>query len=182
MKILVNDNESNRDSYIRLFESFGYEKNELIFCSSYDQVKVFLEKYLEKKKSHIDLIVTNDSSSTLGDPLRCNELCWLKNTLISSFSNSNFRICSIPIILYSQNESKTELAVRPFDSIVQKNTRNDHAFFIKECERLIKNWRKDVINDLDTLELRIDDLRNFHTSEYFINYYLESVYTLPRFC
>ncbi|MBC8489450.1 MAG: hypothetical protein H8D45_25820 [Bacteroidetes bacterium] len=167
MKILINDIESNKDSYVRTFTSFGYEVNELIFCNSFEQVKVFFEQYLEKLQTHIDLIITNDSSLSEKDVLRCNELCFLKNSLVHSFSNHNFRICSIPIILHSHNESKSEELSFPYSSVVKLNDKGNNNYFIQECERLIRKWRKEIIIDLDTLELGIESLKNFHLSKFY---------------
>ena len=167
MKILINDFETEKEKYNRIFGSFGYESNELIFCNSFEQSKSFLINFLEKRKFHIDLIITNESTSESIDVLRASEFCYLKNSLTTSYSNSNLRICSIPIILYSSIETKSRAFSSRFDSIVQKNTFGDHHYFISECERLIIEWRRMLYNDLDILGIDLQKISNFNRTKYY---------------
>ncbi len=102
LKILINDFETEKEKHYRIFSSSGYESNELIFCKSFKQSKSFLIDFLEKRKLHIDLIITNESSSVL----RASGFCCFKNSLTTSYSNSNFRICSIPLIKIIQKMLK----------------------------------------------------------------------------
>lgn len=171
MRILINDIESEHVVYTKIFESFGYEKNELIFCKSFEEIREFIINYLENKKLHIDLIITNDTSEEDIDILKASELSYLKNTIITSFSNMNFRICSIPIILYSNFETKSENFQSRFDSIIKKNNSGSHNYFITECERLIKEWRKSLFRDLEYLGLRVSSLTNFNESDYYKKHY-----------
>lgn len=177
MRILINDFEDNKEQYIKTFSSFGYEVNELIFTQSFDASRDFIEKHLEKKKLHIDLIITNDEKELSNTVLKANELCFFKNNLTTSFSKSNFRICSIPTILYSQNETKSSGFQSNFDAIVQKNEYGEHKYFISECERVIRDWRKLIYSDLETLEVKLDQLTEFVNSDYFKNYYFKRVST-----
>jgi hypothetical protein len=107
MRILINDFEDQKARYMSTFNQFGYEKNELIFCDSFDRSKAVIINHLAGKKLHIDLIITNESPYS-PDTLMASELSYLKNTITESFSKNNFRICSIPIILYSVHESKSD--------------------------------------------------------------------------
>jgi hypothetical protein len=62
-----------------------------------------------------------------------------------------------------------------FDSIVQKNQSGQHKYFITECERLIKEWRKALLYDLEQLGLQIDRLSNFHDTNYYKKYYKSKI-------
>ena len=104
MKILINDLPHFRETYIKIFKARNYEANELIFVNSFQECKEFIADKLDTRKLHVDLIITNDTSFTVYDSLKATELLSLKNTNINSYSNGNFRICSIPIILYSEND------------------------------------------------------------------------------
>jgi len=128
VRILINDFDDTREEYIKAFRSFGYEDNELIFSSTYESSREFIEIHLEKKKLHIDLIVTNDSKEESNNTLKSYELCLFKNNLPTSFSKSNFRISSIPIILYSKNETKSLQFQSNFNSIIQKNEYGEHGY------------------------------------------------------
>ena len=122
MKILINDFENTKEEYIRLYDQFGYEQNEIIFCNAFQDTKTFLEIHLEKRKSHLDLIITNDSSDHIDDVLKADELCIFKNNMLTSFSKSNFRINSIPIILYTDKDIE----------IIKFNYFNIVIFFIRD--------------------------------------------------
>lgn len=175
MRILINDFEKEHEIYSQIFNSFGYEKNELIFCKSLEESKAFIANFLEQGKLHIDLIITNDSSKLSDDVLKASELSFFKNSLTSSYSKGNFRICSIPIVLYSDNETKSELLSSRFDSIIQKNSVGQHSYFIAVCEQLIKNWRKLLYTDLEQLGIKINNLAGFHESKYYKSYYKTNV-------
>lgn len=175
MRLLINDYDNTQEDYIRIFQSYGYEENELIFCKSFEETREFIEKFLDSRKTHIDLIITNDSSDDIGNELKCSELSFLKNSISDSYSNRNFRISSIPIILYSDNDSKSNNISLAFDSIIQKNTSGFHDFFIKECERVIRDWRKRVYDDLESLEIKIELLPNFIQTDFFKRYYNQKI-------
>jgi hypothetical protein len=165
LRILINDFESEHEKYKTIFQSFGYEKNELIFCTTFDQSKSFLINFLENKKQHIDLIITNDSSEESIDSLKSLEFCFLKNSLVSSYSYDNFRICSIPIILYSTISSSLYNPNLKFDSVVRKNQNGNHKYFLLECENCIKNWRRSLLDDLNVLGINRTDLQNLKKSK-----------------
>jgi len=175
VRILINDLDVNREDYIQAFRSFGYEDNELIFVQSFEACRDFMELHLEKKKLHIDLIITNDSKNISHNVLKAKELSFFKNSLITSYSKSNFRICSIPIILYSQSETKSTEFHSDFNSIVQKNDFGSHGYFMSECERTIRDWRKLLYSDLESLEIKIEQLPQFVNSDYFKKYYFRNI-------
>jgi len=175
VRILINDFDDTREQYFKIFDSFGYENNELIFSNSYESTKNFIETHLEKNKLHIDLIITNNTHDLGNDILKANELCYLKNNLTASFSKTNFRICSIPIMLYSKNETKSIQLQSGFSSIVQKNEYGEHEYFIRECERSIKDWRKLLHTDLEELEIKLEGLPQFFHSDFFRKYYFHKI-------
>jgi hypothetical protein len=87
VRILINDIGLEKQRYINIFNEFGYEKNELIFCSSYEKSKTFIINYLDTKKLHIDLIITNDTSDTNNDILKASELCYFVQNRIVILHN-----------------------------------------------------------------------------------------------
>lgn len=175
MKILINDLPHFRETYIKIFKARNYEANELIFVNSFQECKEFIADKLDTRKLHVDLIITNDTSFTVYDSLKATELLSLKNTNINSYSNGNFRICSIPIILYSENDTKSNLQGNNFDAIIQKNTEGQHDFFLNGCESAIKNWRKLLFDDLENLSIKIADLPSFENSAYYRNHYRQEI-------
>ena len=174
MKILVNDLKENQSHYIEVFRTFGYEENDLIFRDSYQDTVEFITNHLEVAKGHIDLIITNDIRFSESNTLKANELLFFINNHNSTFSKNNFRISSIPVLLYSIYETKQN-ELYGFKSIVKKNNIGIHKFFFDECERLIKDWRSQVYSDLDNIGLKVEQLYNFVSSDNFKNYYFNNV-------
>ncbi|MEO8852329.1 MAG: hypothetical protein ABI359_01025, partial [Ginsengibacter sp.] len=172
---MINDFEDTREEYINIFGSFGYEGNEFIFSKTFESTKEFIATHLEKEKLSIDLIITNDTKDTISDILKANELCFLKNNTLTSYSKRNFRISSIPIILYSKNEGRSIDFTGNFKSIVHKNESGDHRNFIKECERAIRDWRKLVYSDLESLEIKLEQLSQFINSDFFKKDYFHRI-------
>ena len=175
MKILINDLPRFRETYIKIFKARNYEVNELIFVNSFQECKEFIANNLDARKLHVDLIITNDTAYTTYDSLKATELLSLKNTNINSYSNGNFRICSIPIILYSENNTKSNLLEKSFEVIIQKNTSGQHDFFLNHCENLIRNWRKMLLDDLENLNIKLADLPSFQNSAYYRNHYRQEI-------
>jgi len=170
MRILINDVEESRESYINIYQSVGYEPNELIFRNGFEETRAFL-LHLEKNKLHIDLIVTNkDEDTDRKGILGAENLLFLKHRIPSSYSKGNFQIAAIPIILYSSVETKTWGNIG-YDAVVQKNTEGEHGYFVLQSEKVIKNWRCRVLEDLDALELKPSDLRHFPFSNQARNYF-----------
>jgi hypothetical protein len=175
VRILINDYEETKEQYLKIFSSSGYESNSLLFVHSFNSCKEFIIRHLESGKLAIDLIITNDSAFTNNDILKASELCFFKNCLSTSYSKGDFRICSIPILLYSEHDSKSSNFNSGFNSIVQKNDFGKHSLFINECERVIKEWRKQLHEDLEVLELKVNDLTSFRNTAYFKNYYFAKI-------
>jgi len=174
MKILINDFKENEQKYINIFTKYGYDNNELIFSNSYLKAIEFISNYLENKQGHIDLIITNDSKNSPVNTLKADDLLSFKNSITSSFSKNNFRISAIPIMLYSNGESK-ENSLHGFDSIVKKSATGNHDYFLSKCESLIANWRSLIYNDLDNLGLKVENLPNFLYSKLYKNFYCNNI-------
>jgi len=175
MRILINDFKSEQDNYKNIFRNFGYEENELIFVESFLQIKSFIAEQLVKNNLHIDAIITNESSEMLIDKLQASELAYFKNNLNSSYSKGNFRINSIPLLLYSQNETRENIEIKGFDAVLKKNTQGQHDYFISKFEQSIKNWRKALVDDLEKLEILNKNIQNFHESNFYKTFYKNAI-------
>ncbi|WP_369765207.1 hypothetical protein [Flavobacterium sp. WC2429] len=174
MKILINDLKENQNHYKEVFRQFGYEENELLFRDSFQDTIEFITDHLEIQKGHIDLIITSEIKFLEYNSLKANELLFFIKNHTQTFSKGNFRISSIPVLLYSDYETK-ENDLNGFKSIVQKNNIGLHKYFFDECERLIKEWRNQIYIDLDNLGLKVDQLHNFILSTNFKNHYFNNV-------
>lgn len=152
MKILINDSRDNKERLINIFCNGGYERNNLIFVHSFEECKMFFENQLEKGVE-LDLIITGKDTDSSINSLNPHALLLLKNSIDKSFSRSNFRINSIPIILYSSADDKSELQDLGFNAIVKSNDKNKHSYMIKVVEQQIRKWREQLIIDLHSIGL-----------------------------
>jgi hypothetical protein len=174
MRILINDHSLETENYKRIFAQYGYEENELIFSDSYLSTSEIIAQHLEGNKLHIDLIITNDDNED-EEILQPHRLQYLIHSIHSSFSNRNFRISSIPIILYSKHDTKN-VWIADFNAIIKKNTEGNHDYFVDQCERIIKNWRISVLQDLDSLGLKPSQCsKDFYKSKYYQNTYKREI-------
>src|SRR5690606_38951595 len=107
--------------------------------------------------------------------LRASELAYFKNSLASSYSRNNFRISSIPLILYSNNETREIIKIDGFNAVIKKNNVGDHTYFIKQIEYQIKNWRKNLLEDLEILQILDMDLNNFHLTSHYKTFYKNNI-------
>ena len=166
MRILINDAPHTEEIYRRIFESSGYESNELIFQSSFENTHALMVQQLEINQLHIDLIITNqDSALGRAGVLQADRLRFFKNQLVSSYSNRNFRIAAIPLILYSDTEVTGPLPFG-YSAAVQKNQEGYHDPFIRQCETAVRAWRRQVLEDMEILHLKARGLANFpHSKE-----------------
>jgi|GEM_PF-6821662 len=171
MKILINDSLENEERLIKIFQRGGYERNHLIFVHSFDECRTFFELQLSMGKIDIDLMVTNNNNDEGYNPFKATALLMLKNSLDESYSQGNFRISSIPVILYSSADNKTELQEAGFDAIVKRKEAFEHPYFIRVVEQLIKNWREKVIIDLENIGLSPKRFPYFRNDPEKQNYY-----------
>lgn len=170
MKILINDYLHCKEDYISIFNQFGYEKNELIFCTGFQDTKEFIIQHLVQNKLHIDIIITNDSmDDQQEDVLKSAGLRFFLRSLNESYSKGNLKIAAIPLLLYSNHEGRTT-RLHGYDGIVQKNSSGDHRHFVFHVEKLIRHWRGKLRSDLELLGIRPSDLVNFPLSRHYKDY------------
>lgn len=171
MKILINDFKSSEDTYKNIFKNYGYEENELIFCNSFEKTKSFIIEQLENKKLHIDAIITNESSAENIDILQASKILRFRNGFKTSYSQGNFRISSIPVILYTDIVTRGTISIENWQAIIKKNKEGQHDNFIAEFENAIRTWRKRLITDLENLEILNKNIHNFQESTFYKTHY-----------
>ncbi len=152
MKILINDSTDNEERLVKIFQHGGYERNHLIFVHSFEECKSFFERQLEKGQIDLDLIITNNNNDGY-NPFKASALVLLKNSINAPFSNNNFRISSIPIILYSTADDKSDIKGLGFNAIVKNTKDYEHPYFITIVEEQIRKWREKLFIDLDNIGL-----------------------------
>lgn len=175
MKILINDFKSSEETYKNIFKTYQYEENELIFCDSFSKTKSFIIEQLENKKLHIDAIITNESSAEVIDSLKASKILNFRNQFNTSYSKGNFRISSIPVILYTDIETRGTVAPDIWQAVIQKNKEGQHDYFISEFENVVRTWRKRLVTDLENLEILNKNLLNFHQSSFYKTHYKQSI-------
>jgi len=173
MRILINDHPSEIERYRQIFRTHNYEDNELIFIHGFSQFQEFVATQLESQQFHIDLIITGDSAYDQGgDYLQATKLLHFKNMSIGCYSNRQLRIGAIPVILYSDTIGVRRRSRRgSFDAMVEKNTVGDHDPLVRTVEKVIRNWRKRLLEDLGVLELLGKNMVGLLTTRFYKEFY-----------
>ena len=107
---------------------------------------------------HIDLIVADDMIDN--NKFQSNFCDWIRN-IDESFSACNFRLSSIPVILCKANIGQFEIDNSRYNATTAFSEDDKDIRIISICRRLVKAWRKAVIDDLSVLEISPKTLEAF---------------------
>ncbi|MEH6309073.1 DUF4263 domain-containing protein [Olivibacter sp. CPCC 100613] len=152
MKLLIVDTKENEERVKKIFLNEAYENNNLLSVNSVEDAKIFIENQLIRDGAHIDAIITNNIEGH-SELANAHHIVRFLNHSIESYSKQNFRVNSIPVILHSKAEEKSDLQNLGFSAIVKSNGLYSHRYLVGVVEDQIKKWRKSFIEDLDNLEL-----------------------------
>ncbi|HEY9561268.1 MAG TPA: Shedu anti-phage system protein SduA domain-containing protein [Anseongella sp.] len=152
MKLLIVDTQASEERIRKIFLNEDYESNNLLFVNSVEDAKDFIANQLIRDRAHIDAIITNNVEGN-SELANAHHIVRFLNHSIESYSNQNFRVSSIPVVLHSEAEDKSDLQNLGFNAIVKSNGLCSHRNLVDVVEDQIKKWRESFIEDLDRLEL-----------------------------
>ncbi|MFA7378842.1 MAG: hypothetical protein WC150_00155 [Bacteroidia bacterium] len=160
MKILLVGGVFYRERVVKLIVGSGLTCREnIVQVATVNEAINFIENQVQNKskKQHLDLIIVDD---TIDLNRHQNNLCdWIRSCN-GSFSDFNFRLSSIPVILFKEgierhyNSSSLYSATLPLTD----NANDDRLF--KYSNQLVKDWRGAILNDIShSLGIDINKLR-----------------------
>ena len=146
MKILIINSDSSKDDYFRNALNAISENQELIIFHSILEAENFIIIELIQKQKELDVIITElleeNNSST-------REFCYgIRNNITDLFSNKNFKLSSIPIILFFEGRLDRDQYMNfGFDEVLDNC--NDYFFHIilSTVKSVVKKWRNIVFDD-----------------------------------
>ncbi|TDQ73838.1 Shedu anti-phage system protein SduA domain-containing protein [Sphingobacterium yanglingense] len=152
MKIaLLEPDISKWDVYRNMLKDIS-EGNDLIFFSSGHQLIDFVKQNLVGNKNHVDIII---SEFILQDRAFTDILEIIRNSQ-STFSAGNFKVSSIPVVLFTEKNPQTEYEKLDVDLIIDKSSKDDSDKLAEKLKSLNKSWRMQIFDDLEVLGIGID--------------------------
>jgi hypothetical protein len=159
MRILLLGNEQLREKTISKMISQNLTTHGNIFSETEIETgKKFIRNYLIGKQAPFDAIIVDDNTeyNSFQD-----NLCEYIRDSKDCFSNFDFRLSSIPVILYKKDIGYSDRINTLYDAVIPFSEEDDDLRIIQTCKRIVKNWREKILSDLDTVGLKMKDLKTY---------------------
>jgi len=153
MKILIVGDVHYRETLINKILSGNITcRNNIIGLDDIELAFSFLTNQVLDKgvKQHLDLIIVDDLVTNNRFQLNLSE--WLRK-IHQSFSGSNFRLSSIPVILCKEGISENEIGNEFYNSLLPFSSDERDLRILSTSMQLVKKWREHIFEDLNTLRI-----------------------------
>ncbi|MGC3948001.1 MAG: hypothetical protein QM762_26415 [Chryseolinea sp.] len=128
------------------------EGDSIKFIYSFNEARRFIEEQVIKYQVSVDLIITQDY---IHGEHAVFFLDWLQEQTDKVYSNRDFSLSSIPVILIvNYNENKITYWDRGFSAVIDDLGADRLHRFIPEMVAPVKAWRRQVLDELDNLGIR----------------------------
>ena len=160
MKTVVIENSGNKSFIPEVLSKHNIVTPEnIFFFKNFSEVENFAVKHLGHDKKHVDLIITADKIP--GNEFGTHLIDWLRNIDLN-YSNKNFKLNSLPVILYDKEVRSSDYVHRRFDAVAEKSANDNHNEIINTIKSVVKSARLKVFDDLDLLGIDVEALQNSH--------------------
>lgn len=164
MRLILVCNEDIKVETIQKIELNGLACNKnILYFSDIERAKEFIVQDVIDQpgtKKHIDLVVVDDVTD--GSKYEKNLCEWIRSH-DGFYSDNNFRISSIPVILYKK-EGSLGYGNTIYDDVVPFAEYITDNRLITASKKVVKNWREKILADLDVLSIRLEDLNSDYGS------------------
>jgi hypothetical protein len=157
MRILIFGDTRYREVLVKKIVANGLanQNNIIGFEDIYSIEDFFVNSTLGKGVAqHIDLVIADDVIAA--NKYQSNLCEWLRG-IDDAFSGGNFRLSSIPMILCKrdiiQSENSASLYNATYNATLPFSEDDRDLRIILKSRQLVKAWRKEVLNDLSTLDI-----------------------------
>ncbi|HWZ02147.1 MAG TPA: Shedu anti-phage system protein SduA domain-containing protein [Mucilaginibacter sp.] len=152
MKILfLEPNAGLHDTYRNLLKGLSDKSDLKFFVSGRDLLEYF-QTNLPITQEHIDLLI---SEFILPDTFFVGILQFIR-TSRETYSNNNFRLEALPVLLYTNHDVKTDFDNLRIDLVVPKNTNENKNTLSSKISSVVKSWRLKIFDDLEVLGIGLD--------------------------
>lgn len=162
---ISNDPLHNKTDTLSRFQTLTCNDN-FHFYADLRLAKIFLEENIIKKKKHLDFIAI---SWAFGDQNSKSLIDFVRNS-DAIYSDDNFLLRSIPILLIEDEDTQSNEIINQFDGVlINLYTENQYYSALKG---VIKRWRTKLSDDLELIGLnpKTQDI-NFTHRQSFISYF-----------
>ena len=158
MRILIicnNKQEEEKIKNILTKNNIACTEN-LIFEYSFENANWVIQKHLVFGNGHIDLlIITNNVPFENGKQHLVDQIRWSHQ----EYSNSNFKLCSLPIIYYGSDIRTTDFIRYGYNALVAASMNDDHSSLLKSIRSVVQKFRCSLFDDLELLRIHYSDLQ-----------------------
>lgn len=185
--LIISESRNLEENYLNLFsENYIEDRSDLIIVYSFDEAKRYIDDYLYERQTHIDLIFIEINSSYFLE-LTGRFGNYLKG-ISYDYSSNNFKVNSIPVILYKdtyhnyetnllqqymiEKDAEGFLIGRNFNFSLFNGvlTKNKDLQKIGIHDNVVANgldqWLDDLNSDLDTLNIDHTDRFSLNIDHY----------------
>jgi hypothetical protein len=160
MKILLVGNGSYREKVIYKIVKHNVAcKQNIIECLDTESGINLVQNKVIKDQTSLDLIIADDK--ILGNKFQKNLCDWVR-TSDQSFSNNDFKISSLPIILLKDEIGYGYNLNNLYNSVIPFTDSDADLRIINACDKTVKEWREKIPADLDLLEINMNDLKVYN--------------------
>lgn len=165
MKILLISSDFTTDDYFyNAFDSIA-EDEELQVCRTIAEADCFIAGELILKQKRLDIIIT-DLFENEGRSAR--DFCYdLRNDTKNTYSQGNFKLSSIPIILmFPGRLNRQQYLNFGFDEIIDSTYDNFYGKLLRASKDIVKKWRNLVYDGLELL--KVGEQQVFNKADYIL--------------
>jgi hypothetical protein len=150
VRILFISNNRFQEDTIRNSLQDVAEGDSIKFVYSFYEAENFIQNHVVEKQTRLDIIITQEFVAGENDFDFQNEI---KLENMRTYSNRDFKLSSIPILVISDGNSPYHGTYRFTGSIRNFNVERLHRY-IPEIISEVKSWRRGVLDELDNLGIR----------------------------
>lgn len=177
MRILMICNPNERNNLRNVFVKHNVAVSEnIIFLSNFEQARDFIISHLFTNHRHIDLIITADK--LINNDFDLHLVDWIRSSSLD-YSEKNFKVNALPIILYDKEIRSSDYYQHGFDAMVERNSNDNHQHFLSVIQSVVKNFRSKILDDLELLRIELEDLQTGQFTGLDL-YYLLKIKSDPR--
>ncbi|MBB6240500.1 hypothetical protein HDC90_005177 [Pedobacter sp. AK013] len=148
--IFIGFKETDNDYYKSVLKSVSNE-NELSFYYKADDAFNAFRNLIIPFQAHVDLIIAKFNL----DGYEFAEFVDFFRNSLETYSYHNFKLSAIPIVIF-QDEVSNDVNSYDVSNVIHQSDAENGIKFLQMVKDTVKNWRKQIYNDLEILGVGLD--------------------------
>jgi len=158
MRILLICNLYDKNHVIRILVKNNIAQFEnIIHVPNFEAAYDFIDKMLILRQGHIDLIITADKM--MNNPFDIHLVDQIRYSS-EEYSNTNFKVKSLPVILYDREITSSDYFQYGFNARIERHEYDNQQHLADSIRSIVKSGRSAILDDLDLLRIDSEELQN----------------------